>query len=176
MALRTIIQALALLLCISSLASAQTIASAFDASAPDTSCDVANGYSPPRLRNCYVPSWQGTFAPSHGDLAFSVAITLAAPTLIEATYHQVAYVNSQQWGAGAQYSVAIGVDSTTAPCGVAPGLVFDTLGELSGELTAICVVTLPAGSHVIYALEAARVGAFAYHGQGNQQLTVRYQR
>jgi len=151
-----------------------TTLSAVDPTPMDTSCDVANGFSPPRLRNCYVPSWQGTLAPAHGATGFSIAINLAEPTTITATYHQVAYVNSEQWGNGAQYTAAIGIDSTTVACGLAPGLVFDSPGELSGEVTAVCVVTLPAGPHVIYALEAARAGAFAYRGAANQLLTVSY--
>lgn len=175
MSLCAVIRALALLLCLASPAAAQTIGTAFDASPPDTSCDVATGYTPARVRNCYVPFWRATFAPSHGDLAFSVSFTLDAPATIEAVYYQVAYVNSQQYGAGAQYTPGIGVDSTTTACGLAPGLVFDTLGEMSGELTAVCIVTLAAGPHTIYALEAARAGAFAYHGQTNQLLIVRYQ-
>jgi hypothetical protein len=147
---------------------------AIDRLPPDYSCDQATGYSPPRARNCYVPFWRGTFGPAHANPAFSVAFTLDEPATIEATYRQVAYVNSEQYGAGAEYSAAIGVDSMSVPCGLAPGLVFDTAGELSGELTAVCVVTLAAGPHVVYALEAARAGAFAYHGAVNQLLTVRY--
>jgi hypothetical protein len=178
--MKRILAAIAALTLSAHTAQADNVLTSFSAAPPDTNCDAwtnsigLTSFNPLRVRNCYVPYTRGSFNPAPYPYAVPpITFTLAAPATIVATYDQVGFVNTAA-GATPMYGIGIGIDSTMETCGVAPGLPQDTPGAIGHDLHAVCVVTLPAGPHSVYALEAARTGGFSYHGAVNQLLMVRY--
>jgi hypothetical protein len=178
--MKRILAAIAALTLSAHTAQADNVLTSFSAAPPDTNCDAwtnsigLTSFNPLRVRNCYVPYTRGSFNPAPYPYAVPpITFTLAAPATIVATYDQVGFVNTAA-GATPMYGIGIGIDSTMETCGVVPGLPQDTPGAIGHDLHAVCVVTLPAGPHSVYALEAARTGGFSYHGAVNQLLMVRY--
>jgi len=153
---------------------AQSPMLAYDVSPPDNQC-------PSGPRNCYVPV-QGVWGPvnpavggpsvTHAFLQF----TLANTQTVEITFDGLIFLNAPF---GSAYVPGIGIDGYDAAhlCNQYQSALTDdnTSTNLALPVRAICLISLPAGLHTIYAMEFARYsGVYAFRGAPNQALIVRF--
>ena len=154
------------------LALAQAPMLAYDVSPNDYQCTAGV------LRTCYLPAvnvwgpvnpYVGGPSVTHAYLTFVLANTQTVEITFDTTYFLAA---------GGAYTPGIGIDGYDAAhlCNQYQGGTTNDnpSTNISNATRANCVISLPAGSHTVYAMENARANSYPFRGAPNQALIIRF--